>query len=455
MKTMFKKTLLAVALAGVGASANAATVAQTANDYSKQFVSSLAATDSVTASFTVTLAAEYKNDDVVTIKFSSPLRSAYTAPASVVATGAASAIVTLGLLSQTSDTLTYRVTDVNKTAGNSTIGTLLTFNNVSFNASTLLSVADIKATYAAKTATGNFDLDAGANNTKKVLAAVDQFASKVTTQFSGLIELPARTALKTSPAPTNLATTFATTTSLRDPVTFTDVQYTLEGDFSWIKDTNAAAGLQVATGTVVIPATCGYDDADSTKTKLVFTCDDAAGLTVGFNPVPNTAAAGVPASTATATGVAQTLKATKYALSAKVTYSAPAGTLSTLSAADAGEWKVDGVYVDVPYLLAGKVGEKTFSYVVNVTNNHSQTGNVTLDVYREDGSAIATRVAAGTVAPGAIKRLSTDLKSILGTYEGRFSAKVFVEVPAGKAQVYSAYVDNETSERAIVINSTN
>lgn len=457
MKTMFKKTLLAVALAGVGASAHAATVAQTANDYSKQYVASLASTDSVTANFTITLAAEYKNDDVVTIKFSSPLRSAYVAPASVVATsGGGTAIITLGLLSATTDTLTYRVTDVNKTAGNSTIGNVLTFTGVSFNASTLLSVADIKATYSAKTATGNFEIDAGANNTKKILAAADQFVSKVTTQLSGLIELPARTALKVSPAPTNLATSFATTTPLRDAVTFTEVKYTLEGDFSWIKDTNAAAGLQAAAGVVTIPGTCNYEDADSTSTKLVFTCDDSAGLSVAFNPVPNTAAAGVPAAAATAATVAQTLKATKYALSAVTSYTVPAGTLSTLSAADAGEWKVDGVYVDVPYLLAGTVGEKEFSYVVNVTNNHSQVGNVTLDVYKEDGTAVATRVAAGTVAPNAIKRLGSDIKAILGNdFSGRFSAKVFIEVPAGKAQVYSAYSDVETSERAIVINSTN
>jgi hypothetical protein len=286
------------------------------------------------------------------------------------------------------------------------------------------------------------------------LAAVDQFKTTVDTKLAGLVELPARTTLKTGSS-ANLATTFTTVTPLRNAVTFGDVTYTLEGDFSWIKDTNAGAGLQPAAGVVSIPGSCTYTDASSTATKLVFECDATAGLTVAFNPVPNTAAAGVPVAAATATGVAQTLKATKFALSSVVTFTTPDGTLTTLSAADAGEWKVDGVYVDVPYLLAGKVGEKTFSYVVNVTNNHSQTGNVTLDVYKEDGTAIATRVAAGSVAPAAIKRLSTDIKSILGAYEGRFSVKVFVEVPAGKAQVYSAYVDNETSERAIVINSTN
>ena len=479
MKTMFKKTLLAVALAGVGASAQAATVAQVFTDYSKQYVAGQTASTALPASFTVALNAEYKNDDVVTFKFSSPLASGYTAPSSIIAakdaTGAAlvladaKAVITLGLLSQTSDTLTYRVTDVNKSFGNSTIGTFLVFNtaaagaskanDVTFAASTLLSVANVSVTYSAKTATGNFDIDTGTDNTKKITAAADQFKAEVTQKIAGSITLPARTALTSQ---THLTSTFTNTATLRNAVATAagSTTYTLEGDFSWIKDTNAADGLDAAAVFSNLTAGCTYVAASSTTSKLTFTCNSASGAGLGFDfdaaaIAANTAAPGVPASTATAATVAQTLKATKYALTAKTAYTTPTGSFTTLSAVDAGEWKVDGVYVDVPYLLAGKVGEKTFSYVVNVTNNHSQTGNVTLDVYKEDGTAIATRVAAGTVASGAIKRLSTDIKSILGTYEGRFSVKVFVEVPAGKAQVYSAYVDNETSERAIVINSTN
>lgn len=454
MKTMFKKTLLAVALAGVGASAQAAVVTQTATDYSRQAVIAKAATAAVTTDFTVDLKAEYKNDDVVTIEFSSPLRTGYTAPASIVAGNAAGkAVVTLGLLSQTSTKLTYRVTDVNKVDGNSTIDTNLTFTAVTFTAGGLLA-GDIKATYAAKTATGNFDLDVGDDNVATVLAAKTQFTTKIDTKIAGLIELPGRTTLKDDE---NLATTFAEVGGLREAVTFGSAKFTLEGDFSWIKDTNAAAGLQPAAGVVTVPGTCTYTAADSGATKLVFSCTNAAaGLDVAFDFALNTAAAGVPADAATAATVAQTLKATKYALTTSVAYTVPTGTFATLSSADAGEWKVDGVYVDVPYLLAGTVGDKEFSYVVNVTNNHSQTGNITLDVYKEDGTAVATRVAAGSVGANAIKRLGTDIKSILGAdFAGRFSVKIFVEVPAGKAQVYSAYSDVETTERAIVINSTN
>lgn len=458
MKTMFKKTLLAVALAGVGASANAAVVTQTAVDYSKQAVTAKVADAAVTANFTIQLKAEYKNDDVVTVKFTSPTKSGWVAPASIIATAAvpaSDAVITLGLLSQTADTLTYRVTDVNKSNGNTTINNTITFTGVEFTAATLLSVTDIKATYTAKTATGNFEIDAGKDNTAKVLAAVDQFKSTITSKFDALIELPARTALKAAPVPKTIATTFANDVTLREFATVGAITYTLEGDFSWIKDTLGTDGLDAAAIFTGLPGTCTYTAASSTTSKLVFSCTAAAGLGFTFDIAANTAAAGFPVATGTAATVAQTLKGTKYALTTKVAYTVPTGSFTTLAAADAGEWKVDGVYVDVPYLLAGKVGEKTFSYVVNVTNNHSQSGNVTLDVYKEDGTAIATRVAAGTVASGAIKRLSTDIKSILGTYEGRFSVKVFVEVPAGKAQVYSAYVDNETSERAIVINSTN
>lgn len=480
MKTMFKQTLLAVALAGVGASAQAATVTQVFEDYSKQWVAGQTATTAVPASFHVLLNAEYKNDDVVTFKFSSPLAAGYTAPSSIIAAADdagdplvladAKAVITLGLLSQTSDTLTYRVTDVNKTFGNSTIGTYLVFNtaavgaskanDVTFAASTLLASANVTATYAAKTATGNFDIDTGANNTKKITAAADQFKAEITQKIAGLITLPGRIALASQ---THLTSTFTNTTTLRSAVATaaSSTTYTLEGDFSWIKDTSAAAGLQAPAVFSNLAAGCAFVPANSSSTKLEFTCNSATATGLGFDfdaaaIAANTAAAGAPAATATGAGVAQTLKATKYSLTAKTAYTTPTGTFTSLSAADAGEWKVDGVYVDVPYLLAGTVGDKEFSYVVNVTNNHSQSGNITLDVYKEDGTAVATRVAAGSVGANAIKRLGTDIKAILGNdFSGRFSVKVFVEVPAGKAQVYSAYTDVETTERAIVINSTN
>ncbi|MFN6969847.1 MAG: hypothetical protein ACK4NN_03230 [Rheinheimera sp.] len=417
MKTMFKKTLLAVALAGVGASAQAAVVTQSlaAQDYSKQAVAAKAADAAVTATFSVQLKAEYKNDDVITIKFTSPTKTGWTAPASVIAVpddALTDAVVTLGLLSQTSDTLTYRVTDVNKSAGNTTIDNTITFTGVEFTAATLLSVTDIKVTYSAKTATGNFEIDTGKDNTAKILAAVDQFKSTISSKFDALIELPARTSLKAAPAPTSIATTFANDVALREFATIGAVTYTLEGDFSWIKDTSDAdVGLTPApTLFTGLPAQCTNTVATSTTSKLVFSCTAGTPLSFTFNIAANTAAVGQPASTATAATVAQTLKSTKYALTARVAYTTPTGAFNTLSAADAGEWKVDGVYVDVPYLLAGTVGEKEFSYVVNVTNNHSLSGNVTLDVYKEDGSVVATRVAAGSVAPNAIKRLGTDIK---------------------------------------------
>lgn len=456
MKTMFKKTLLAVALAGVGASANAAVVAQVATDYSRQALSAAVAADAVTTTYTVTLKAEYKNDDVVTIKFSSPLRSAYTAPASVIAAGAGKAIVTLGLLSQTADTLTYRVTDVNKAAGNSTIDTVLTFTNVEFTAGGLLGTKEITATYSAQTATGGFVLDAGKDNSKKVLAAVDQFEVEVDQAFDALITLPDRIALAAGNKDLETLFTDGGATLRATPAVFGSVKHTLEGDFSWIKDSDAAPGLQPFADVVVAPATCVVQGSESSATKLVFACSTAAApLTVGFDIAENTLNAGVPTAAATAAGKAQLLKSTKFTLTSDVTYTGPAGTFNALNKVDAGKWSVDGTNVDVPYLAAGTIGEKTFSFIVNVTNKSNKAGNVFFDLYKEDGTAIVQNQSAGSVAPNAILRVGSEMNKKLAGFNGRFSAKVFVEVPAGDAEVYSAYTDGDTDERAIVINTSN
>jgi len=454
---MFKKTLLAVALAGVGASAQAAVVAQVATDYSRQALSAAAPADAVTTTFTVTLKAEYKNDDVVTIKFSSPFATAYTAPASIVATGAANkAIVTLGLLSKTADTVTYRVTDVAKSpTATSTIDTVLTLTDVQFTTGGLLGTKEITASYSAQTATGGFALDEGKDNSKKVLAAVDQFEVEVDQPFKGLITLPDRVAL--AGGAEALETLFTNDgATLRAPAAvFGSVKHTLEGDFSWIKDSNSSAGLQPHPDVVVLPATCALSATETTTSKLVVSCSTVAPLTVDFDIAENTLQAGVPVATATAANKAQILKSTKYTLTSDVVYTGPSGTFNALNKADAGQWTVDGTNVDVPYLAAGVLGEKTFSFVVNVTNKSNKAGNVFFDLYKEDGSVIVQNQSAGSVAPNAILRVGSEMNKKLTDFNGRFSAKVFVEVPAGEAEVYSAYVDTETSERAIVINTSN
>lgn len=460
MKTTFNKTLLAVALAGFGVSAQAAVVSQETTaygDYSKQYVQTVDADTVVTAGFDIELAAEYKNDDIVTITFTSDLGPDYVAPSSVVAAPgvANNSIVTLGLLSQTANVLTYRVTDITTGTNATTVGNILSFVDVEFEAGTLNSVADIKATYKATTASGNFTIDSGKDNTAKILAAADQFEAEVTQAIEGLIALPDRNSLATNDG---LVTTFADDAlNLRDAVTLDDITYVLEGDFSWIKDTAAGAGLQTAA--VVVPAGCAYEAASSSATALTVTCDNTpTALTVDFDIAANTAAAGVPASAATAATVATTLKKTDYTVTATANYSGTAsGEFVALNEVAAGKWRVDGVEVDVPYLVKGTLGAKTFSHVVNARNNHSAAGNVTIDVYAQDGTVLGSNVDAGSIAPNQVKELSGAINAVLGnSFNGKFSVTVFIEVPANSgSQVYSAYVDNSTSERAIVVNSSN
>lgn len=461
MKVNLNKTVLAMALAGFGGMAHAAVVTQTATDYSKQYIETVAAATVVTADFTVKVSAEYKNDDVITLTFSSPLDAAYVPAASVIAvanTPGTDAVMTLGFLSKTANSVTYRVTDVNKAAGNTTIGNTLTFAGVGFTAGVLNSVTDIKATYAAAAATSGIAIDVATTNTAKVLAAKNQFSLVVTTPKSGLIELPNRTSFKAGDLDVALITTLnEVAPALRQAVTFGAVTYTLDGDFSWIKNTAAVAGLTPAVG-VVTPSVGAFDVAKSSATKLVYSHNAVTPVTLTFDTVPNTAAAGVPAAAATAVGKAMTLNKTPFTISASVSYTGTAtGEYVVANKEDAGKWLVDGVTVDIPYLIRGQVnGEgKYYGHIVTATNNHSAAGNVTIDLFKEDGTNIVRGLAAGSIAPRQTRGLSGNIVTALGGYEGKFNATVFIEVPAGSAQVYSAYTDPETKERAVVINSSN
>lgn len=460
MKTTFNKTLLAVALAGFGVSAQAATVAQTATDYSKQYIETVTASTVVDTDFTVTLGAEYKNDDIVTVKFTSPLEASYVAPNSVVGVaGVGGAVVTLGLLSQTADTLTYRVTDVNKTGGSSTIGNVLTFADVQFTAGVLNAAGKITAVYSAQTATGAIAIDTGKDNTKVVLAATNQFEAEVGTALSGLITLPGRVALDGNE--TDLLVTFDDDATLRSFVTLDSVTWTVEGDFSWVKDTVAGGAINPDATVVAafgLPATCTLDSL--TATAMVIECTDDADLTLALDTAVIDANALIEDqnSVAVDAGDATTLKKTDFTVTSSVNYSGTAsGDFVALNDAAAGKWRVDGVEVDVPYLVKGTLGAKTFSHIVNARNNHTAAGNVTIDVYAQDGTVIASNVDAGSIAPNQVKELSGAINAVLGnSFNGKFSVTVFIEVPANSgSQVYSAYVDNSTSERAIVVNSSN
>lgn len=466
MKTMFQKSLVALAVAATGFSAVAAEVKQDATlayaDVSKQFLTSSAAPATVTAKFSVKLNAEYKNDDVVEVKFSAPVAASWTASdviASFDAVGtpltntSGKAVVTLGWLSTSTDGLTvrFRVTDVNKAGGNSTKGTYLVFTDVKFATATVLGTKEIKATYAATTATGGFALDSEKTNTAKILAAVDQFSAE-NTNFKGEITLASkRTALAAGNVDGSVdLTDDGATLRTGSVVTLNEVTYTLEGDFSWIKDTATAAGLDAGTGVITPAAGCAYESTKSTKAKLVFTCDDDFGF--NFDIADNTAAQTVGSNPSDATK-ATTLNATKYTITSNVDYTTGDYDLQTRDAI--GEWTVEGVTVDVPYLVYGVNGDKDYNIIATVTNTSAAAGKVTIDLFDAAGKGLASSIDAGSVASKGQLNLVSAIKTGLGSYVGKFSARVFVEVPAGQAEVYSAYQDKETAERAIVLNTSN
>lgn len=80
MKTMFNKTLIALALTGVAGAASAATLTATEHTVTKQYLAAAAtATETHTAAaFSMTLGSEYVLNDTITLTFNDALNAPAT-----------------------------------------------------------------------------------------------------------------------------------------------------------------------------------------------------------------------------------------------------------------------------------------------------------------------------------------------------------------------------------------
>lgn len=108
-------------------------------------------------------------------------------------------------------------------------------------------------------------------------------------------------------------------------------------------------------------------------------------------------------------------------------------------------------------MVFGTVGGKTFGQVVTVTNNSNVEGTVYVDAWAADGTQLLNNKAMPTKSKAfsSTAYASEILAALGGSYNGRVSLKVTVEAPSSKVQVYAAYTDAATTERAIVVGLKN
>ncbi|MBV2127782.1 hypothetical protein [Arsukibacterium indicum] len=480
MKTTFKKTLLAVAVAGFSVNAVAAVNIvddSTAVAFSTERLSNTATTVTIPReNLEVTLGAEYAVGDIITFTFSndaiaaSQFKSTITTSDTLNADGTpaanvAGSPVTLGLLSSTATSVTYRVTEVS--TATTTVGqkfTIAAGATFAANAAKLQSGSGLTVTYAAQTSSG-VTIDAGTKSSFKLVYTASEFSTAVTTLDAIIDVNDSRLSFTGATFQDALGVTVSQNPTFDPdgtgpmapvaflaPVTYVSSKYVVNGDFSWVTDTSSTtAGVQAPASAVAITGCTGATDGATgvtfTATSMTFTCTDAPATAVTATFDVRQGGAKAPAA----------LNASTYTVTNTINYNT--GTAQTLEIGpkSAGAWTLNGSQVRVPYMV---VGGGRFGIIANVTNHGSKSGNITLDVFAEDGTTIASNYAAGTSAPGSVTSVAGALNAALSaagvstTSPVKFSFQITTNVPENDVIVYAAYTDNTTSERAIVNNDS-
>ncbi|MFN6262856.1 MAG: hypothetical protein ACK4XG_08600 [Chromatiaceae bacterium] len=450
MKTMFKKTLVAAALAGFGFAAQAATVGTTVVNISKQG----AVTGDLKASaVVVTVEAAYAVGDTVTFTFTGGLKAA---PLTITSTGGQNA-VTLGRTGLSATKATYRVTEISGAGADHGVFTFTDSTPLTadaetafvFKAADVVTLGKVSAVFAATLGNSTSPLDAPVVyndpddelTSGDLFSVRDQFAATITSanRFNGVLDVAEDREKFTDGGTTDMLTIGLTNRADLGAVTKGATTFKVNGDFSWAADASVATP-GCANGAVV-------GTPSITANSYTFVCNAAStGATLELNIAQGDDT--VPVSP------------TSFTLDVSHAYGAATAALSQ-GPLSAGAWTVNGATVTIPYMAYGTIGTKTFSQIINLTNNGSQSGSVYADVWATDASGksspVLSNVVVGTTNPKATLKLAGVLKTAMeakGFKDGTVAIRLLADVKADSVSVYSAYVDNATTERAIVNNDS-
>lgn len=476
MKTIFKKSLVALALTGAALSAQAVTVTGTTT-YANEGITTLTGTSTRltlgaagTSDVVITLGADVPQNGLIRVNFSVPV-AALTAFSTDLSSAAIATTndpdgagplpaATLQVANYGTDFVVYRVTNADGAKSGSTI----TFDNsLKFISTAVVAAKGVSFTVATETATGS---TIEAAKTEQLVKLKQQVEFSV--ESSGLLSKTIDVATKrtqftgSAPANTEASLVITETNNSGDTVDSSEVAYksqkfTLEGDFSWIKDTNTTTtGIQAADGVIDLTGASGCTLNSLTATVLKVNCDGTVGnKTIKFDLAAN--AASKPDA-----DVYPVLNATSFSLTGVVDFSNPGGLasneLTPFNAEAVGSWKLNGADVTIPYMVYGTVGGKAYNQVIQLTNKSTIEGAIYVDIFDGEGKQIAKNSKLTVTAKAnSVTNLATEIKALVAAakYEGKVSVRVIAEVPSATAQVYAAYQDVATSERAIVVGLKN
>ncbi len=417
--------------------------------YSQELLNTADATDTIAGdALGVALGAEYAVDDVITLSFSGDALDDSTLPNSITVAAVGTANekgITLGLLSSSSGEAVYRVTALDGPASDTTVGVTIPVaiaDVLDFNAQAVQAAGGVTVSFAAETNAGlPLDTGGGALRSIDYLTVDDQFSVTIT-DLDGVIDV--ETGREAFVGGTTDVLTVAITdggSGFNGAATLVDVDWEVEGDFSWIFDTDAVtAGVQPATGVLAVSTGCTVDSVASDTVSG--TCTTGAGsntLTVDVGPNVGPM------------GEAAVLAPTSFTATVTVNYSSTLGASpgSTVLAAgeSAGSWTLNGAQVLVPYMPYGP----SISQIMYLANRGTQTGDVTVDVIDQFGATTSLGVVA-SIGPGTTLSIAPLVRAALPQSlrsNGRLALTVTVNLPADDMQLYTAYNVNG-SDRGFV-----
>ena len=482
---MFKKTFIALSVgAALGSvNANAVTFDFTPNAWTTEGAELVK--NFVVPDITVTLEAEYSKDDVITFEFNADVTGAFNPTIDVALADPTSGTMTLGFVSSSANTVTYRVTELSA-AGTESISTDdATFTLSSAMGSTNLVVGDqvrdasgLTATYSATTGISGLALDgtpaavvdtqgttATTDDATKLVTFATQYATlaNVGSKLDGVIDVTAANerTLFVGGVATDEATISITETAATHDALTTGVTLSLAGDFSFLQDTVATtAGIQPAAD--VIYAELGGDrvqgtvSANADAVSFAFVTDTLGSIGIFFDNMDNRTA--VTETTTKPTVIkrgpftasfdvsyapvkALYAEANTDAAPAATDYDTTSGTgtgdITSKSAGSiaAGEWTLNGASISVYSMPINNAAVTNYLYVTN----SGSAGEVSMTATLADGTTVTAQDIA-TVGAGSITNITPMVEAALaGAAGNRATVELTFNAPACNIVVSAAY----------------
>lgn len=473
---MFKKTLLALAVAATSTTVLAADIkTETASKVIS--LEGSASLSTVKASkIEVALGAEYTVGDILKFNFSGADLDADSAPISIEATMPnINDTLVLGKLGAEAGVATYRVTELSYsdaaadlTVADTTVKATVAFEDsastaLEFTAKSVLASGNATVTYSAETSTGFVIDNGGSKLTATIFTTGSQFSGSVSDKFDAVInvneqrlsfvEANATIVTDTVTLTPKNTTSTGTGSSLVNYVytaTPTLYTYTVNGSFGFLDTDSTKDGVQ----TTKVTATAGGSSIavkSVSETAIVVEHADTEAVTVSINisdkdGLKSDMALATQSFTADAV-VAYTDHGTKEDGSGTSTKA----TKTIVSGADAGEWTLNGANVMIPYM---PFGDNT-AVIMRATNVGTQTGDLTVRYMLEgvDTAWNTIEVAVSTITPGVnnIRDAVMDaIKSDAGVTKGKVAIDLTVNAPADDIKVYAAYKVVTEQDRGFV-----